>query len=120
MDHFFKGEGCAIVRREVERMKPQVTVCFSSLALLLRFVVCSLFLVLVVQLQAKADAITEPIVTEVAPTAAAEEGPVGGGGQSGGTAVPPSGEDGRGTADGAPAPEGQTRASSSHPSAGEV
>jgi len=28
MDHFFKGEGRAIVRREVERMKPQVISCF--------------------------------------------------------------------------------------------
>ena len=119
MDHFFKGEGRAIVRREVERMKPQVTVRFSFIASLLHFVICSLFLV-VVQLQAKADAIAEPILKEVAPKTTAEEGPVGGGDQPGGTAVPPSGEDGRGAADGAPAPEDQTRASSSRPSAGEV
>ena len=29
MEHFFKGEGRALVRREVERMKPQVIVCAS-------------------------------------------------------------------------------------------
>jgi hypothetical protein len=119
MDHFFKGEGRANVQREVECMKPQVTVRFSSIALLLRFIICSQFLV-VVQLQAKADAIAEPILKEVALKPTAGEGPVGGGGQPGGTAVPPSGEDGRGAADGAPAPEDQTRASSSHPSAGKV
>jgi hypothetical protein len=28
MDHIFKGEDRSIVRREVERMKPQLTVCF--------------------------------------------------------------------------------------------
>jgi len=106
MDHFFKGEGRAIVRREVERMKPQVTVHFSFIALLLCFVIGSLFLV-VDQLQAKADAIVEPILKEVAPKPTAEEGPMGGGGQPGGT-------------NGAPAPEDQTRASSSRPSAGEV
>ena len=79
MDHFFKGEGRAIVRREVERMKPQVTVRFSFIASLLHFVICSLFLV-VVQLQSKADAIAEPILKEVVPKPTAKEGPVGGGG----------------------------------------
>ena len=29
MERFFKGEGRALVRREVERMKPQVIVCAS-------------------------------------------------------------------------------------------
>jgi hypothetical protein len=64
MDHFFKGEGRAIVRREVECMKPQVTVCFSSIASLFCLVICSPFLV-VVLLQAKADAITEPILKKL-------------------------------------------------------
>ena len=110
MDHFFKGEGRAIVRREVERMKPQVTVCFSSLALLLRFVICSLSLV-VVQLQAKADAIAEPILKEVPATAAAEDGPRGKGANAKGSHE---------TADGAPAPKDPiTRASVSR-AAGEV
>ena len=31
MDHFFKGEGRALVRREVEQMKPQVVSYFLRL-----------------------------------------------------------------------------------------
>ena len=53
------------------------------------------------QFQAKAYAVAEPILAEVAAT---EEGPEG----EGGNVVPPSGEDGRGAADQAPAPEDQT------------
>jgi hypothetical protein len=60
------------------------------------------------QLQAKADAIAEPILHEVV---SAEERPGGEGAN---------GENGRDATDGAPAPEGRTGASSSHPSAGEV
>ena len=62
----------------------------------------------IVQLQAKADAIAEPILKEFV---TAEEGP-------GGEGV--NGESGRDATDGALAPEDRTRASSSRPSAGEV
>src|SRR6185437_657774 len=36
MERFFKGEGRALVQREVERMKPQVIVCFFCQPSLLR------------------------------------------------------------------------------------
>ncbi|XP_039812049.1 myristoylated alanine-rich C-kinase substrate-like [Panicum virgatum] len=80
-------------------------------------------------LQAKADAVAEPILAE-APTADAE----GGGDHAGGGATPPSGDDGdevavgdggnaggsRGATDRAPAVEDQAMGGSSHPAAGEV
>ena len=62
----------------------------------------------IVQLQAKADAIAEPILKEFV---TAKEGPSGEGAN---------GESGRDATDGAPAPEDWTRVSSSRPSAGEV
>ena len=37
MERFFKGEGRALVRREVERMKPQVIVCALFFANLLYY-----------------------------------------------------------------------------------
>ena len=74
----------------------------------------------VFQLQAKADAIAEPIIAEAVVSAAAEERPEGEGGHAGRTVVPSSGEDGRGAADEAPTLEDQTMAASSHPAAGEV
>ena len=74
----------------------------------------------VFQLQAKADAIAEPILAEAVESVAAEERPEGEGGHAGGSSVLPSGEHGRRDVDGAPAPKDQTRAASSHPTASEV
>ena len=62
----------------------------------------------------------EPILAEAAASVAAEEGLEGEDGQAGGTTVPPSGKDGRGTADRAPTPEDQAGVASSHPAAGEM
>ena len=67
--------------------------------------------VVVVQPQAKADAIAEPILTEVPPTAAAEDGPGGEGANA---------EGGREAADRAPAPEDPITGASPSRAAGEV
>ena len=72
---------------------------------------CLLTEVVVVQPQAKADAIAEPILTEVPPTAAAEDGPGGEGANA---------EGGREATDGAPAPEDQITGASSSRAAVEV
>ena len=76
----------------------------------LRFVVYLLTEV-VVQLQAKADAIAEPILKEVPATAAAEDGPGGKGANAKG---------GRETADGAPMPKDPITGASASRAAGEV
>ena len=40
MDHFFKGEGRSLVRREVDRLKPQVALYSICLHFSLLFLVC--------------------------------------------------------------------------------
>ena len=65
----------------------------------------------VVQLQAKADAIAEPILKEVLATAAAEDGPSDEGANA---------EGGREAADGAPVPEDPITGASPSRAAGEV
>ena len=82
----------------------------SPFVLALRFVGCLLTEV-VVQLQAKADAITEPILKEVPATAAAEDGPRGKGANAKGSHE---------TADGAPAPKDPITGASASRAAGEV
>jgi len=79
----------------------------SPFVLALRFVGCLLTEVVVVQPQAKANALVEPILTEVPPTAAAEDGPGGEGANAEAT-------------DGAPAPEDQITGASSSRAAVEV
>ena len=100
--------------REVERI--------SAIPLLLRFECCSPFLGIgFFQLQAKADAVAEPILAEAVAPAAAEERPEGEDRQTGETIAPPSGEDGRRrAADEAPMLEDHKAAASSRSAAGEV
>ena len=73
----------------------------------------------VFQLQAKADAIAEPILAEVVAPAAAGEGPTGEDQLGEETILPRPSEDGRETAGETPMREGHMVAASSRPTAGE-